>query len=499
MAKGSVSVFFTFILVSVMCLIFTMSECIRFYEMQSFAQEYTDIAVESTFSEYNAYLWTNYKILAVDLGYGSSLKGPENMEEKTLDYCKYNADVSDGFNYARLFAESCTVNKYAFLTDKNGEGVIGLGVQAAKDGMAGQVVDGIQNHIDTVNGIEKIPVEEKVKSGKSSLDNAKAELAEKRRAAAEDDNPDTNPDDYPEPEEVEDNPLEAFDILKESFSKGVLATVTNAEKLSDVSVSLEKMPSHRQLSKGNLDFEEGVSLVDKALFLDYLITNYSYFGHDLEHDGLNYEVEYLLSGKETDPQCLASVVEQLLLVREGANFITIQTTRELNTQALSMAEALAGFTGNPVIIEAVYNAVIGAWAYAEATLDVRLLLNGGKIAPIKNLTQWTTDLWHLSNVCNINFKARDCGEGTGYKEYLIGFLALRTNEKLATRALDIMENALNSTDDYKDVKVDNMVWAADIEMTYSAKEMFLSLFERESESKGEIGQYYFARNKFISY
>lgn len=499
MAKGSVSVFFTFILVSVMCLIFTMSECIRLYEMQSIAQEYTDMAVESSFSEYNPYLWANYKILAVDMGYGENISGPGIMEQKTLDYCKYNSDVDSGFNFARMTAETCSVDKYAVLTDKAGEGVVGLGVSAAKYGMTSQIIDGIQDHIDSVNGIEKIPVEIKIESGKNSLNNAKAELAEKRRAAAEDDNPDTNPDDYQEPAKLEDDPLDAFDVLKESFSKGVLATVTNAETLSDKSTQLENLPSHRQLSKGNMDIEEGKGLVDKALFIDYLMTNYSYFGNDLKHDGLKYEVEYLLSGKETDPQCLASVVEQILLVREGANYTTILQTPELTAQAAAAAEAMAGFTMNPAIIEAVKYAVIGAWAYAEATLDVRLMLTGGKVAPIKNLDQWTSDVWHLSNVGNVKFKAMDCGGGTGYKEYLIGFLALRSNEKLAMRALDVMENALNSTEEYKNVKVDNMVWAADVELTYSAEEMFLSLFAGGNVKRGDIGHYYFVRNKFMSY
>ncbi len=499
MAKGSVSVFFTFILVSVMSLIFTMSECIRLYEMLSFAQEYTDMAVESSFSEYNPYLWSNYKILAVDLGYGENMTGPGYLEQKTLDYCKYNSDVDSGFNFARMTAGSSLVKKYALLTDRNGAGVIGLGVKAAKYGMTSQIIDGIQNHIDSVNGIEKIPVEIKIESGKSSLNNAKEELAEKRRAAAEDDDPNTKPEDYQGPEKLEDDPLDAFDILKESFSKGVLATVTNAESLSDRSTLLENLPSHRKLLKGNMDFEEGKGIVDKALFIDYLMSNYSYFGNDLKHDGLKYEVEYLISGKETDPQCLASAVEQILLVREGANYTTIIKTPALESQATAVAEAMAGFTMNPAIIEAVKYAVIGAWAYAEATLDVRLLLSGGKVAPIKNLNQWTSDVWHLSNVCNIKFKAIDCGSGAGYKEYLIGFLALRTNEKLAMRALDIMENALNSTEDYKNVKVNNMIWAADIELTYSAEEMFLSLFAGNNTRKGELGRYHFVRNKTMSY
>ena len=87
-AKGSLSVFFALIMVAVMTLLFTMSECIRIYELHELAQEYTDMAVESAFSEYNPYLWSNYKILAIDLGYGTDSTGPGIMEQKTLDFRK---------------------------------------------------------------------------------------------------------------------------------------------------------------------------------------------------------------------------------------------------------------------------------------------------------------------------------------------------------------------------------------------------------------------------
>ena len=244
-----------------------------------------------------------------------------------------------------------------------------------------------------------------------------------------------------------------------------------------------------------MDVEEGEGIIDKALFIDYLMTNYSYFGNDLKHDGLKYEVEYLLSGKETDPQCLASVVEQILLVREAANYTTIMQTPALKTQATAAAEAMAGFTMNPAIIEAVKYAVIGAWAYAEATLDVRLLLAGGKIAPIKNLDQWTSDVWHLSNFLDVNCKAKTSETGISYKDYLIGFLTLNSNNTLAMRACDVMENALNATDDYKNVKVDNMAFAADVTITYAADEMFMSLLD----SRNTVGEYSLSKHKYISY
>ncbi|SET14203.1 hypothetical protein SAMN02910413_1935 [Pseudobutyrivibrio sp. C4] len=495
MKKGSLTVFFALIMVSVMTLIFTMGECIRIYELQDFSQEYTDMAVESGFSEYNPYLWTNYRILAVDLGYGSGNVGPATLEQKILEYCTYNANMEYGSNYARLIPESCSASNYSLLTDSKGAGVVMLGVKAAKDGLAEQIITGVQQKAESINGVEKVSVEQQASDGKAALDNEKAALQEKRQAAATDDNPDTNPSDYPEPEEVEDNPLDAFSVMKESIQKGFLSTVADPEKLSDVQIDLSGTPSHRTLNTGNMEITNGNVLVDKALFVDYLLTSYSYYGVDLKHDGMKYEVEYLIAGKESDIQSLATVLEEIMLIREAANFSTIMDHPSMVAQAQAVADILAGFTMNPAIIEAVKYAVIAAWAYIESTLDVRLLISGGKVPLIKNLDQWTSDVWHLSNFLDVNCKAKPSETGISYKDYLIGFLTLNSNNTLAMRACDVMENALNATEDYKDVKVDNMAFAADVTITYAADEMFMSLLD----SSNTVGEYSLSKHKNISY
>ncbi len=494
MRKGSLSVFFAMILSFVMCLILTMAECIRLYELHDFSSEFTNMAVESAFSEFNPYLWTNYKILAVDLGYGTDLTGPSIMEQKLVEYCEYNANVESGHNYARLNPVGARVKNYALLTDANGLALQKMGARAAMDGMAAQVIDAIQGKSDSINNIEKKPVEKQVTDSRNSLNAAKEELAAKKRAAAEDDNPDTSPDDFPTPEEVEDDPFDAFDMIKESFSKGVLSTVTDVDKISEAEVKAEALPSHRALNTGNLNMSEDGSIVDKALFIDYLMTNYEYFGNSLKHDGLKYEVEYLVGDKETDSQNLAAVVEQILLIREAANFLTITKSDKMMAEARAVATVLTSF--NPALKELVTLGIVAAWAYVEAMLDLRLILSGGKVSAVKSSEEWTSDVWHLSRVGDISFKARECKTGLNYKEYLIGLLAVRSNSVLSMRALDILENALQSTEDYKDVKVDNMLWAANIDMSFTGQEMFLGFFGNNGQVNGE---YYFEKSKYLSY
>lgn len=493
MAKGSLSVFFSMIIAMVMTLILTMAECVRLYELHSFSQEYTDMAVESAFSEYNPYLWSNYKILAIDLGYGTESIGSGILESKTVDYCKYNASIDGGFNYARLSPQGCNA-KYALLTDNQGQGVVILGEKAAMDGMASQVIDGIKGQIDAMNNIEKVEVEKKADTGKSTLEKAKKDQEDKKHKAATDNNPETNPADYEEPGSVEDNPLDAFSRIRESFSRGILGTVTKEDGISDASVELGTLPSHRTLKQGTLSVSGGGDVVEKALFIDYLMTNYSYYCKDLKHDGLKYELEYIIAGKESDVQSLATVVEEILLLREAANFTTIMKNEAMKAEAMAIAEVLAGFTMNPAIVEAIKYAIIAAWAYVESTLDIRLLLSGGKVPLIKNLDQWTSDVWHLSSVGDVNFKAKDSKTGVSYKQYLMSFLALNTNETLAIRACDVMEDALMQTEDYKNVRMDNMAFAADFSIDYSGEEMFLSMLTPQEESG-----YYFTKRKCISY
>lgn len=493
--KGSLTIFFSLIMVSVMTLIFAMTECIRIYEMHSLGQEYTDMAVESAFSEYNPYLWTNYRILAVDLGYGSDTIGPSILQQKTMEYCSYNANVDTGRNYARLFANNCDASQYSLLTDENGQGIIMLGVKAAKDGMASQIIEGVQSCSNNINGVEKISVEEQTENASNDLQHAKDENAAAKEAAANDDDPNTNPSDYPDPGEVEDNPLDAYKELKGIFAKGILSTVVDAENLSDKEVEIDTMPSHRQLNTGALAVNSGDTLVDKALFIDYLLSNYSYYGNDLKHDGLKYEVEYLVTGKESDVLSLSTVVAELMLIRESANYLTILQNPSMVAQAAEIATILAGFTMNPALIEAVKYAIIGAWAYIESILDIRLLLAGGKVSLIKTIDEWTSDVWHLSTFLDTKSKAKQCQNGIGYKEYLLGFLCLHPDNVLAMRASDVMENALNSTEDYKNTKVDNMIFAADISIEYSGNEMFLSLFGQSDES----GEYLIKKSKSISY
>ena len=477
--KGSLTIFFALLMTSVMTLMFAMAECIRIYELNAMARDYMDMAIESAFSEFNPYLWANYRILALDLGYGTDENSTAILQQKILDYCNANSNEVEGTNFARLIAEKVLVDNYSLLTDESGQGVKILGIKAAKQGMAAQLVDEYKTNENNLKSIPSSSVKDQAENAKNSLTNAIAAQEEAKRK-----NPDGN---YPEPEEVEDNPLDAFSVMKEALAKGVLSTIVPADKLSDKTVVRENLPSHRRLNKGNADIQMDLNLVDQPLFIDYLLTNYAFYGNG-KSDGIKYEIEYLINGLESDSENLAAVIAKLMLLREGANFATITSTSQMRSQANAIARTIAGFTMNEAIIEAVAIGIMAAWAYIESVLDVRLLLAGGKLPVIKTLDDWTSDVYHLSSYLDVSKKAKETETGISYKEYLMGFLAIVPDSTLSIRACDVMEIALNSTDDYKNLKVDNMIFAADFTMNYVEKELFL-----------DSGSYLLQKEKSISY
>ena len=55
---------------------------------------------------------------------------------------------------------------------------------------------------------------------------------------------------------------------------------------------------------------------------------------------MDYEMEYLIGGKNADQENLKAVVNRLLLMREGANLLYLETDSTKSQEAMSVALAL---------------------------------------------------------------------------------------------------------------------------------------------------------------
>ena len=88
-----------------------------------------------------------------------------------------------------------------------------------------------------------------------------------------------------------------------------------------------------------------------------------------------------------------------------------------------LAIALVGYTGLQPLITAMMFAILGVWAYGESILEVKCLLNGGKIAFEKTALNWKLS---LTNLCSMEQAAKgnvtEDAQGMTYEEYLFMLL-----------------------------------------------------------------------------
>lgn len=96
-----------------------------------------------------------------------------------------------------------------------------------------------------------------------------------------------------------------------------------------------------------------------------------------------YEQEYILSGKETEKDNLASAVKKLVAVRTICNYLSLLSDSARQKEVYTAAIAIAGFTGLKPLVEVLKSAILLVWAYEEGMIDTAALLQGKKLPVIK--------------------------------------------------------------------------------------------------------------------
>lgn len=252
--------------------------------------------------------------------------------------------------------------------------------------------------------------------------------------------------------------------VQQIMKNGVLEFVTGGEAVSKKKIVLSTLPSkiqkerNRQLSTNlfqNLsEMGKLLSVQDmKSAMKDWKSDGFTYqyirkfFNSYVEKEKmkdtqLEYEMEYILGGQQSDQENLNYVANRLLLLRFSLNFLYAVKDPELNSQALSLATALVGVTGLIPVVEAVKYSVLGAVSFGEALLDVRNLMSKGKVPMLK-----TKKDWKMSVTGTIKDAVGEKGKsGMGYEEYLVLLLGLQIRkDKMYLRMQDLMQVNIQRT------------------------------------------------------
>ena len=274
----------------------------------------------------------------------------------------------------------------------------------------------------------------------------------------------------------EGNPLSSVQRLK---NKGLLTLVCeNPEELSNHSITVESLPSHRELKAGNWQKHAEAGATDKLFFAAYLTEHFGSLLESKDNCALLYEQEYLLSGYPSDKENLEKVCRQILSIRMVANYgyLLTDTTRKAEAEALALT--LCSLLTVPGITEAVKHALLLAWAYGESIVDVRVLLKGKKVPMIKTTETWQLQLANLVKLGTAEevVSEKDIAGGLSYQNYLSGLLAMERKEALSMRSLDLIESNLQ-------IKIDECVTKVEIQskamLRRGVKDTFTTTFEYE--------------------
>ncbi len=248
----------------------------------------------------------------------------------------------------------------------------------------------------------------------------------------------------------------------------------SAETISEESKS--RLPSVTDIDTvGSMNLGIVEDVARNVLYNEYVLDKFKNINSAKQNEeGLRYEVEYILSGKGSDRENLESVINKILLIREGMNVLAIVQDPVKMEEALSMATVIIGWSGIPLLITAVQFLLVAMWAYGESIIDIRTMLDDGKVPVIKSTTEWNVSLEGLSQMALGRFvEGKKSNNGLSYKDYLRILLFMETSKKKYYRTMDIVQ--LNMQKINKNFYLNQCIYSLEIDTLVSAKTVFLSV------------------------
>lgn len=180
--------------------------------------------------------------------------------------------------------------------------------------------------------------------------------------------------------------------------------------------------------------------------ISYIEDCFSFYGgSDKKDNALLYEVEYLISGKNSDIDNLKRVANYILLLRFINNYIFTGKDTQMKTHINTMASAITGVMGMPQTMKAVQVLIRMAISYGESLLELHTLFSGGEVPLIKDETTWNLTLKTMAEQLRNKQIVKKGKKNISYKDYLKLFLLTKGNSRtVCYRMMDIMQENIAS-------------------------------------------------------
>ena len=440
--RGYLTVYLALVMTIMLSLYLALIEGVRSNGIRLEAECITDIGLNSIFAEYHRELYKQYNLFAIDTSYGTAMAGKSNTEKHLQEYLERNMSLEDVFldrflykDFFALSLNSIELTRVSILTDGGGAVFRKRAVEAIQEDVGLTLLEELSQWMKTVTdyemrerdiAAEKKEVDEEIEE----YDGEKKKISEKQWIVVDVENP--------------------TDKLEEKRKTGILKSVLDsAEELSAKKLTTNTLISERMeqgtISQGNYSSKElGAwdAFAERFFFQEYLMKYMGCYGNVDKENALEYQIEYLVTGEESDIDNLRKTANMLCALREVSNAVYLFGDEEKCATAELLAAILATAMMLPEITDLLKTTLLLGWAYAESIYDVKVLLEGGRIPLLKNDSTWH---YGLENALELGNVSGENQVGLSYKDYLRIFMSFTDLDTLTARAMDIVEADIRQT------------------------------------------------------
>lgn len=410
MKKAEVTAFLSLIFILLVSFVGGIMESASIQMAKNYRRADMNRAIEAVFAEYQKELLEEYDIFALDGTYETGVY-EDGLVKKRLEY----------FGAGNMEHE---IERIEFLTDN--------GAREFYDQVAYYMKHkyGINLLKDQASRTEVWKMQEEKAKNYENESREKTDDLEKLLGESDKELP------------QEDNPIAHVSRLRK---RSLLELVMpEGSTVSEKKIDLPDCPSGRKLNKGYGDFSdvaESSGTLSALAFGEYLLDHFS-MATDKEPEGvLNYELEYICGGKESDRENLEIVVKKLIGIRFAANYLFLLGSSAKRAEAETLALTLCTLAAVPALETAAAQVILLAWAFGESVVDLRALLKGNRVPAVKSEESWQLSLSGLMKLGESKDASdgKDSPDGLSYREYVRMLLFLQKPEKAGMRTLDLIE------------------------------------------------------------
>lgn len=440
--KGEVTAFLALIFILLVSFVGSLMESASLQAAKSYRRADMNRAMESVFAEYQRELLEEFDIFALEGSYESGVYG----EEKVLNRLSYYG--ASGMDQQ--------IERIRLLTDDHGA----------------PFLEQISYFIESKYGLSSL---NHLLDGMGSWEGKEEEAGQYQELGSgiwQELSDTLSEQELKLPEQ--DNPLP--NVQRLAAAPLVDLTMPKDSPASEKTAAVDELVSHRERRQGYGEFSDTGrgQLLSGAAFGEYVMTHFASAvseGEQSRTGGLDYEVEYILSGEAGDRQNLEEVLRKLLMLRLVPNYAYLRQDAAKQAEAQALALTLCTVMAFPAAAEVLAEVMLFAWAFGESILDLRSLLQGNRVPLAKTGESWQLPLSGLLTLGTDDGyrEGRDTAGGLSYGDYLRVLLFFQGESGQTLRALDMVELRLQTEKGMSWFRADHCVSGMEVQSTVSLR------------------------------